>query len=485
VSGARAVGRTSEGTAIGLGVAVLTLGFFIYLLLHPGLARLSSIHVVDLTPWTIDSLHTPSKNGLDAIRHAMWSRPSAAAGFLAAFLGVMGIAHALVARAAFKSAPPSRTALIAVYFLLCAPLIGTVPVLSADVFAYLAIGAAADRGENPYSTVPRHTPGIEMNRYAPRAEHGSLYGPLASRIFQWIHVPDAAPFAQVLAFRAGAIAALLAAALALARALGDDLAARRAMLVFLWNPLVLLECVASLHTELLTALLSCAGLLALSRGLLVGLVLVGSTIAIKVSFAYMLPALAAFAWNRGGRGRRGLGAVAAGIATTFGVWLLPDWMNANPWGPVAAAAHFAADSWTAALQLFARAAEIPGSWVRGVMRGLFAVLLVAGVANVRTVDDLGRRLARDGLLYLLFFAAWMLPWYIVAAFPFVLFSRNGADLRTLLVLSITFPIVHYSVELVGTPSRALRSILVPALGLGAPCAVFSLSRLRSRASRST
>ncbi len=478
--------RPGAGLVV-LGAVGLAAGFLAFLLFHAGFSHRISPQVLELLPWTRGSLVTPPQNWSSAVCVALWKQPRLAGALFSAVLILMFAAYGTPLWGASRGACPGVSTIIVLFLVFAAPLLATVPVLSADVFAYLSIGEIADRGVNPYSVIIPEQPGIEAKPFSPRARHESIYGPLATRLFQWVHVERATLFERILVIRSCAVVALVLSALLIAAAARklqrDDHEAKWSVIAFLWNPLVLFECVASAHIDFSIVLLSSAGLyLVARRNVLSGLAVLLMTTALRLTNTFMAPSAAAFAWNHGGRGLRGIGAatrVLLGAAAGFVLWLVPDWLDSNPVEPVLELSRYATDTIPGFVRDSLRPLGIPGRWTLAALRALFVVLVLIGVTRIRSVEAFLRRLSRDWLLLLLFFMSWMHPWYCVGALPAVLLSGSSALVTTLLVFTASQSTVYYFLVFSQFDAPLVRYFLVIVLGIGPAAGFWAASTRRS------
>jgi hypothetical protein len=208
-----------------------------------------------------------------------------------------------------------------------AVLVNITPVGSSDAASYAAYGRIAALGHNPYTFLPSMLPGGKHNPYtmlvSPQWQHmPSVYGPVAT----WTHliaalIGGAKPWATiwVLMFMIGA--AFLAAGYVLLRTAENPV---RAVLIWVANPLLIVELVMGGHLDALVALFAIVAIVMSRRStsvrgdLLVG-VLVGVAVGIKVNAIFValgiaIPLLHGRAWVRLAR----IGSVAA--ATTLGLY---------------------------------------------------------------------------------------------------------------------------------------------------------------------
>jgi alpha-1,6-mannosyltransferase len=196
------------------------------------------------------------------------------------------------------------------------PLLVCPPVLSQDLYIYLAQGAIAHAGLDPYTVGPSGLDSPLTSRVSWVWENTpSPYGPLFLLLMKSIVAvtgPNVIVAAVVTKLVIASGLVLLCAALpGLARHLGGT--AEKALWVGAANPLVLVHLVGGPHNDLLMiALLAAGTLLVLDRRHVAGIAVVAFAVAIKVTAAIALPFLV-WVWAKHLH-RRGF-ITAAGIGT--------------------------------------------------------------------------------------------------------------------------------------------------------------------------
>ncbi|HMB71904.1 MAG TPA: hypothetical protein VKU85_21530, partial [bacterium] len=427
------------------------LAYGLVLAVHPVFRAIRKFQFLELTEWTKASLWRPPRHGLAHVWHYLQDHPHERAWLFVVILAVLFLLYAWSLRCARRGAGFSPTATALWTVALGAPLVAALPVLSNDIFAYILTGEIADHGLNPYAVDLVDQKWSEASPYLLRIEHGNLYGPMVTRLFQILHFDGPTLFQKLLVFKAFLVLTLVACSLLLAgalRALGHpEKAVSTGVLAFAFSPLILIEVAMNGHLDVVVALLVTGGLFLLSRGHgFWGLAVTASAVAVKAVCLLMAPALLVFAYFGAGGGRPGIlraVGLAAWTAGAYFVWLIPDWTGSNPLGPLSDVDHLSCNSLTYALQLAARASEVRPSDVQWLGRSLFAILLLWGVWNVRTTERLIARLSRDWLLFLLYFVPWLHPWYLIPAFAPALLSHRKRDWVTLSVFSAMFLVANY------------------------------------------
>jgi Glycosyltransferase family 87 len=303
-----------------------------------------------------------------------------------------------------------RAAYAAVVLAVLAP-----PILSADLFGYLAWARMGVRGLNPYSHA---TVDIGHDPVAPflRSHHGDTpYGPLFTLV-SYVLAPLGVP-AGMWALKALAGTAALAAMEMLRRvAVAQGHSPVRAMAVFALNPLLLVWGIGGAHNDLLVAVVVAAGILMTVRGgAAPGVVAFVAATALKFSAAVALP----YVMLGPGRQRSTLIVLAAAVAAAAIVTLIafgPAFLHID---------HIlgAQQSMVATHSGPAEVARLLGHPGTTGPERLIGAILVGGTVLVLAVA-VGRDridwLAATGWTYLvlLLTTAWLLPWYVIWVLPF-------------------------------------------------------------------
>ncbi|HEY6493983.1 MAG TPA: hypothetical protein VIZ43_11955 [Trebonia sp.] len=217
-----------------------------------------------------------------------------------------------------------------------AVLVNITPVGSSDVASYAAYGRIAALGYNPYTFLPSQLPGGKNNPYTMLVgiqwqKSPSVYGPVAT----WTHlfaawIGGAKPWLTIWVLMIIFGAAFLATGYVLLRTAENPV---RAVLLWVANPLLIVELVVGGHLDALLALFAIAAIVLSRRcirpwhdlavGLLVGVATdIKSVNAAFVALAIAIPLIHDRAWSRLAR----TGAVAA--VTTFGLYYFSYGMSA-------------------------------------------------------------------------------------------------------------------------------------------------------------
>ncbi len=211
------------------------------------------------------------------------------------------------------------------------PLLVCPPILSQDLYIYIAQGAIAHAGLDPYTVGPSGLDGVLTDKVSWVWENTpSPYGPLFILLMKSVvavtgpHLYAAALLTKLLI--ASGMVLLCATLTGLERHLGGS----NALWLGAANPLVLVHLVGGPHNDLLMiALLAAGTLLVLDRKPVAGFAVVGFAVAIKITAAVALPFLvwvwAAQLRRRGFITAAGVGAVV--VAAVFGLCTLAAGVN--------------------------------------------------------------------------------------------------------------------------------------------------------------
>ena len=304
------------------------------------------------------------------------------------------------------------------------------PLLSQDVFSYIAyarLGALHDL--NPYTHAPIEFPSDPSIAHVGWTESQSAYGPLftlATHPLALVSVPVA-----LWALKGAAAASVLALALLVSRmAAGRGVDPRRGFVMVALNPLVLVHVVGGAHndaTAMLLAMLGCAAILTLRET--AGGVAIASAVGLKLSAAFVAP-FALLGAARPGRFAAGVAVAAATIVAT---------------GLLAFGPHL--------FESAALAGENQGRVSNYSLPNLLSELLGVDVDGVRAVTAVGYvallaalllaarrgfdwiRAAGWAALGLLIASAWLLPWYVIWALPLAALSRDERLVAAVLLLT--------------------------------------------------
>lgn len=236
----------------------------------------------------------------------------------------LGLAVLLLAWVRLGQSERSAREVVRAAWLWCLPLLWAPPLFSTDLYTYLAQGAVAHAGLDPYTHVPAELPGaLTENAAGGWLAIPSPYGPLHILIVQTVLAVTGqnvvlGAFLTRLTMTAGLVLLCLAVPV-LCRHLGAR--PERALWLTVANPLTVLCVVSGGHNDLLMAGLLAAGTaLVLTGAPELGFAAVALAAAVKAPAAVALPFLV-WVWAARHPGRR-FAVFAASVSivvTTFGL----------------------------------------------------------------------------------------------------------------------------------------------------------------------
>lgn len=316
------------------------------------------------------------------------------------------------------------------------------PLLSADVFGYIAWGELGANGSNPYTH-----PSIAVGDEHPVRpyllwNHGSTpYGPLFVALMYGLS-PLSVPAALWTLKAAAALAALACMALLWRAAALLGRSPAQAALAFGLNPLVLVYGVGGAHNDLLVEAVVLAGVLMIVGGReRTGAASIAVAVALKASAIVALPFLVAGSQRPL---RPAVAALASGAALAacafalFGAPLL-NLVDALTGQQEQVAAH----SIPLQVAQLAGADELP-AWGRLVAGALMLAAVIALLTRVRRGGDW---LSGTGWAYIaiLMTTAWLLPWYVTWVVPFAALAADRRLLGAAWALTLLFVVVRLPV----------------------------------------
>jgi len=314
------------------------------------------------------------------------------------------------------------------------------PLLSQDVFSYLAYARLdAIQGLDPYAATPLDAPGDPVLPFAGSRNAPSVYGPLFTLLtLPLADLPVPVAFWVLKVVAAAASLGVVALVARLAARLGRDPCA--AVVLVGLHPLVLVHVVAAAHNEALVMLVTLAGVSVwVGRRQAAGVVVAAGAVGLKASAALVLPFLALS--TRGGRGTAK--AVAGAIAVLAGVLLV----GLLAFGPDAGgiARLLGNQAHTSSFSLPRRLAEaLEGLGLAGPHGARLAARVLAGALLAGVLLVLLRRtrhgadpltMAGWATLATLLASAWLVPWYAMWLLP--LAAVAGSRRLTLASLALT------------------------------------------------
>jgi hypothetical protein len=376
--------------------------------------------------------------------------------YFAATIGQLILYVLVVARyARSPSGSAARSFLLATPIIVMCGLMLVPPMLSIDVLSYLAHGATGllSSGANAYSVAPatvlRLPIGqalLDLGWNPPPAP--SPYGPLWTVIEAAVVHLIVDPIFGVYVFKLVALLASLGSACLLWRILAavrpkDQL---RGTVLYLWNPVILVELTGEGHNDALMAFLALLGIYAtLQLWTARGIVATALGGLIKyLPLLTLMPELV-YLW----RTRRGamdllrgvtLGA-AISIAITAGLYALfwgPTTLdgvlhstNGGPWPiwPTIPGVLYAA--------LLGWSPSVDAAQTKGiVIDALFGIFLLIQSVRVRDAQSLVTATANIAIVYALVVSPVYWPWYAVLPITFVVLTPTGSSVAVVVAFSI-------------------------------------------------
>jgi alpha-1,6-mannosyltransferase len=329
------------------------------------------------------------------------------------------------------------------------------PYLSNDVFSYMAHGyLGVTPGNNPYVEAARevvNTPfGQQLVPWGWQPVHGiSPYGPLWTRCeIAILQITQHIPFALLL-FKSLVIGASLLTASLIWRILGrvrpkDQLLGT---LVYLWNPMIIVEFAAEGHNDALMIVFVLLSLLfavqARPTGSVAALMLGVLTKYVPLIF---LPAQVVYFWrdrnSRWSKSQLTL-RLLLGLAIGLGLAVLlyqPLWVGVETfrgvreanWPQLIASTRLILSSY---LQQFRPEAEAT-QWASRILKGIFVAYVLIASLRVRDEASLLRTCGSIALVYLLVASPIYWPWYATTSLALMALSPYGTFRWMIFVLTL-------------------------------------------------
>ena len=353
-----------------------------------------------------------------------------------------------------------------------APFVVTAPILSRDVYAYLAQGEVAHRGMDPYrvavSALGQHSAALQT--VDPVWRHTiPPYGPLAVRLNElgaWIG--SVHPWAGILTLRLVAVLSVLTIVLLLRR----EAPSHRKDLVT-WvacSPLVLMQLIGAVHLDAFMCSLGVLAVVLAKHGRLLAATVVAVTaVEVKATMGVLLVGLLLHAWRT--HDRLGAGKVlATGLAAAgIGILILPS-------DPIGWVRHLGTpglswDPFTPSSTLYLIASEIslklgldPPDDLQSLCAAATAALgLLIAVHVLRRAREHGLAWTSAMLLFAVLVGAPVLwPWYL-AVCAFVLLLDGSRGIVPAAVLGCVGSLMALPVGAVGAQRLAFGAEVVGAL----------------------
>jgi hypothetical protein len=330
------------------------------------------------------------------------------------------------------------------------------PFLSADIHDYAARSRLQWLGHNPYVTTAAELmgdPAMTAGGYGARARWTTWpmpYGPLMAVLqlaVGWLPNAWACVYALKLADALAHVLTAFAVA-ATARLVADERAARRAFVLWLWNPMLLLESCSSGHNDALSALATAVMAFALAAGRTdAGAASFGCGLLVKHAAAPFAPLLLAWSLRNRQVGRLAAGCVLPLLLAVAG-WFV--------WFGAPGALDFVWLQTTIQKASLVKSATFLFGETAGLVCwrcGQVLTLLVLAFACTRVRDAMS--LARLGILvlatFLLFAVPNFSPWYHLWWLPLVALGNQPILQRAVELLAWTGPLSYVVAVATGLP----------------------------------
>ena len=375
----------------------------------------------------------------------------------------------------------------------------TYPLLSDDMFYGIVGGRTFGcYGQNPFSVPPSGFPKDPFLPYAGWKDLTMPYGPLWVLISGTVaRISDRGLLATVLAFKALNVGAFLLTTGVLARLLVRRMprTALAGLILWAWNPLVLVEVASSAHNDIvMVGLIVIACACVASRRFTLALVALALAIAAKYVAIILAPFFALYILRKHLTWRAGIRALVPGClaaAATLLALYIPFWVGFQTLGPLGEAQH-AYGSLVAAARYFLPHDDhaTRDLALRGAAMGLYGICFIWLLRRTgRGLRDLYAT-SHAALLLLLLCWPFFMPWYTIWLVPLAALTGQrrmarqiivitGAALATYLFQFTLRPAFRASTDFWSTVSAALvfGSLFVVAL---APFVRAALRRLPRR-----
>jgi alpha-1,6-mannosyltransferase len=360
----------------------------------------------------------------------------AAAGLYAAATVALFTAYASVVAIVQRLRRSSGVTAAAVLFplLISAALTFGRPYLSIDVFTYIAQGHQAATGSNPYAVPLRDfagTPyGAALAREGWLPVHGvSPYGPLWTELELTVARLTASPRAQVLILKIVVTGFMLGCGWLIWLLLGRVSPGRQLLgtVVFLWNPVIVMELAGEGHNDaVLMFFVLLSLLLWVTRRHAAGVVALGIGALVKIVAPMVAPLEAAQAWHEEPSRRRLITAIAFGACASAAIAVLayaPFWIGPATLNGIRDHGRPSVLPSTQGVLYWyltrSHSEELSAAVVSMAMTGAFLFSVVIAALTVKDVRGLLRGCAAVSLAYLALAPGYW-PWY--AAMPIALIA---------------------------------------------------------------
>jgi alpha-1,6-mannosyltransferase len=415
--------------------------------------------------------------------------------YVAATICLFGLYLAIVGLAGRGPAWDRRTrvAALAAPIVIQAWLIWSPPTLSIDLLSYLAHGKQVELGQSPYAEPVKqmqHTAfGNELVERGWLAVHGvSPYGPLWTWIETGVTRVATSIDAQIRIAKAFLVICSLVSAWLIWLVLSRVAPARRmeGTLLYLWNPVVIVEFAAEGHND---ALVATGALLALFFTVAArpgsSLLALGSSALVKVTSLITLPPQAVLWWRQRNRGLAPLALASVVLAVVTALLYAPLWTGIATLDAVWQHGRPSVQPSTQGVIFWsltrAYAPEVVGPVLSLAMAGLLAALALRVSLRVTDERTALRACGAIAVAYLLLAPGYW-PWYATLPIALLSLSPGGWASAALVLLSlgarVAAPVER--LRLNGLMDWPTAVIVVTLIGLWLPAVILAATTISRR-----
>jgi hypothetical protein len=382
---------------------------------------------------------------------------TAALGFLVAFLLLFALCYGAYVLCRGRRSHAGLLIVLLFAFLSGLVLVLVYPITAADVFEYIAYARImVQHGANPHVFRPADFLDDPLMWYSAWPHITSPYGPLWTYLSTVIGVLSGSSLlSYMLLFKALALAVHLVNSGVIYGILKNwrPSYALAGTVLYAWNPLVLFESVGGAHNDglvLLPVLLACY--LFVRGRFALAIPVATLSCLVKMPTVIVVPFLVVGGWHALSGGKRGLRAVAIGVALAGTLVLLlhaPLWEGTSSLGWLARESLFTSSFATLGvltLQRWIEDLELAQGVVRYAVLGLFYLFYVWQLIRLKGgTGSLLKGLYWTVFVFLGFAVLWFQPWYVVWLVPLaaITASVDLARLTTLFSYTATWNYVVY------------------------------------------
>lgn len=349
-------------------------------------------------------------------------------------------------RIASQLAPTRRRIMLVfgVAAILSTVLAFTYPLLSDDMF-YGIMGARTFScyGQNPFATPPSRFPHDPFLPYAGWRDLTMPYGPLWVVISGLVaKISDRGLLATVLAFKALNVGVFLLTTGLLARLLAKRTprTALAGLILWAWNPLVLVEVASSAHNDIvMISLIVAACTFAAARRPTPALLMLALAVAAKYVAILLVPFFALHFIHRHANWRAGIRALIPGVGLSLvalAALYVPFWVGFRTFGPLGEAQNYYGSVIAVARNLIPHGdGVLRDTLLRGGALLLYAICFVWLLCRIgRKLTDLFAA-SHAAILLLLLLWPFFMPWYTLWLVPIAALTGRPRLSRQIIVIT--------------------------------------------------